>query len=77
MQTIRLDIDDSIFEKFMGMLDMLPKNKISIASETQKEHFMVSSVREVKEKILKAENSANYLSCDDFWTNIDKKIENI
>ncbi len=77
MQTIRLNIDDSIFEKFMGLLEILPKNKISIKKENTKESFIVSSKDEVEQRILKAENSADYTNDKDFWSNIDTKIENI
>lgn len=33
MRTLQLKIDDSIFDKFMGLLDILPKEKISISEE--------------------------------------------
>lgn len=75
MKTIRINIDDSIFEKFMGLLDILPKNKISIEKTNEQKEFIVSSVDEVKLKISTAENRANYTSSDDFWSNIDKKLE--
>ena len=53
MQTIRLNIDDSIFEKFMGMLNMLPKNKISFS----KEEYPSISLEKAKEKVQNATNS--------------------
>lgn len=34
MYSLQLKIDDSVFEKFMGLLDMLPKDKVSV-SETK------------------------------------------
>jgi len=33
MPTLQLKIDDSIFDKFMELLDILPKEKISISEE--------------------------------------------
>ena len=32
MHTIQLNIDDSIFEKFMGLIEILPKDKVEITS---------------------------------------------
>ena len=34
MHTLQLQIDDSIFDKFMGLLDVLPKEKISVSDES-------------------------------------------
>lgn len=32
MHTIQIDIDDVIFDKFMGLLDILPKDKLQVTS---------------------------------------------
>ena len=34
MHTLQLNIDDSIFEKFMGLLDILPKDKVSFSTQS-------------------------------------------
>ena len=34
MHTLQLKIDDSIFDKFMGLLDILPKEKISVSEDS-------------------------------------------
>jgi len=36
MHTLKIDIDNSIYDKFMGLLDMLPKDKIYIYSEIKR-----------------------------------------
>jgi len=35
MQTLQLQIDDSIFDKFMGFIEKLPKEKISIINSSE------------------------------------------
>ena len=56
MHTIQLKIDDSIFEKFMGLLDILPKDKVEITDEKE---YPSSSFNEAK---LKVENAINNIS---------------
>jgi hypothetical protein len=58
MRTIQLNIDDSIFDKFMGLLEILPKDKVEVT--TQKEYPSIS-FEEAKQKVQKAVNgiSAN------------------
>jgi len=34
MHTLQLQVDDSIFDKFMGLLDILPKEKISVTDKS-------------------------------------------
>jgi hypothetical protein len=54
MHTLHLKIDDSIFEKFMGLLEILPKEKISVSEETDSILF--------EEAKLKVHNAINNLS---------------
>lgn len=35
MHTIKLDIDDTIYSKFMTLLDLMPKGKIKLQEDTQ------------------------------------------
>jgi len=51
MHTIQLNIDDSIFEKFMGLIEILPKDKVEVT--TQKEYPSIS-FDEAKLKVHKA-----------------------
>lgn len=54
MQTIQINIDDSIFEKFMGLIEILPKDKVEVT--TQKEYPSIS-FEEAQQKVHKAINS--------------------
>ena len=52
MHTLQLQIDDSIFEKFMGLLDILPKEKIFVTDESN-----AISFEEARLKVQKAINN--------------------
>jgi len=51
MHTIQLNIDDSIFEKFMGLLEILPKDKVEITNEKE---YPSITFEEAKEKVFRA-----------------------
>ena len=70
MHTLQLKIDDSIFDKFMGLLDILPKEKISVVEEQ-----VVTSKEEVQKRVYAAESNASYVAEEQFWDEIDKNIE--
>jgi len=69
MRTIQLEIDDSIFEKFMGLLEILPKEKISIAGESN-----AISLEEAKSKVQKAINNISDESGLELETAFDKVL---
>jgi len=52
MHTLQLQIDDSIFDKFMGLLDILPKEKIAVTDESN-----AISFEEAKSKVQRAINN--------------------
>ena len=54
MHTLQLKIDDSIFDKFMGLLDILPKEKISVSEEESDSSI---SFKEAQIKVQKAINN--------------------
>lgn len=51
MHTLKLNIDDSIFDKFMGLLEILPKGKVSISHESKSNAI---SFEEAKAKVQNA-----------------------
>ena len=53
MHTLQLEIDDSIFDKFMGFLEILPKEKISIVKD---DNTNTISFEKAKEKVQRAIN---------------------
>ncbi len=72
MHTIQLNIDDSIFGNFMGLLDILPKDKLEVTS--RKEYPGISfkretdniSLNEVKiNELLKEHNLLHFKFYDD------------
>jgi hypothetical protein len=45
MHTLQLQIDDSIFDKFMGLLDILPQEKISVSDESNSISFEEAKIK--------------------------------
>lgn len=54
MHTIQLNIDDSIFDKFMGLLEILQKDKVEVTSEKE---YPSISFEEAKQKVQRAVNT--------------------
>ena len=54
MHTLQLKIDDSIFDKFMGLLDILPQEKISVLEDFDTDAV---SFEEVQTKVKDAINN--------------------
>lgn len=72
MHTLQLKIDDSIFDKFMGLLDILPKEKISVTEDTD------STSISFKEAQVKVQSSINNISNNqgiDIDTAFDKVLK--
>jgi len=57
IHTLQLQIDDSIFDKFMGLLDILPQEKISVSDESNSISF--------EEAKIKVKNAINNISNKD------------
>ena len=77
MHAIKLNVDDSIYTQFLSYIQQFNNSEVMVLEDTVKESFIVSSTDEVKKRVLKAEASANYSSEDEFWSNIDKKLETV
>jgi hypothetical protein len=68
MHTLQLQIDDSIFDKFMGLLDILPQEKISVSDESNS-----ISLEEAKIKVKNAINNIsnkNGIELDDAFDKV-------
>jgi hypothetical protein len=59
MHTLQLKIDDSIFEKFMGLLDILPKDKVSISESFENDAISFENAK------IKVQNAINNISKND------------
>jgi len=68
MQTIHLNIDDSIFDKFMGLLSMMPKDKIEI----QKDDYPSISFEKAQIKVKNAINNISSTSGKSLHNTIDE-----
>ena len=55
MHTIRLNIHDSIYEKLMGLLEILPKDKVEITEEYA--DFPTITFEDAQQKVQKAINN--------------------
>lgn len=54
MHTLHINVDDSIFDKFMGLLEILPQDKVEV---TSKGEYPSISFEEAQKKVHKAVNS--------------------
>ena len=68
MHTLHLQIDDSIFDKFMGLLDILPKDKVSISREKNSISYAQAQ--------LKVKNALNNISKNE-GLSIDEAFEKV
>lgn len=71
MHSIHLNIDDSIYDKLIGFLQILPKEKIEIVSD---EYIMNISFEEAKRKVTRAINNIPNNEGVDLNTAIDKVL---
>lgn len=71
MHSIHLNIDDSIYDKLIGFLQILPKEKIEIVSD---EDIMNISFEEAKRKVTRAINNIPNNEGVDLNTAIDKVL---
>lgn len=71
MHSIRLNIDDSIYDKLISFLKILPKEKIEIVSD---EDVMSISFEEAKNKVSRAINNVSNDQGIDLNTAIEKVL---
>ena len=71
MHTLQLKIDDSIFEKFMGLIDILPKEKISVSEDSE---YNSISFNEAQEKVQNAINNVSNNNGIEFDEAFDKVL---
>jgi len=54
MHSIKLNINDEIFEKFMGLIDILPKESIKIEEINSIPYYPAISFEEAQKKVEKS-----------------------
>ena len=75
MHTMKLQVNESIYSQVLSFINQFQTNELSLVEDTTQEDYVVSSVEEVQRRVLKAEENANYISADKFFSDMDKKIE--
>ncbi len=75
MHTMKLQVNESIYSQVLSFINQFQTNELSLVEDTTQEDYVVSSVEEVQRKVFKAEENANYISADKFFSDMDKKIE--
>jgi hypothetical protein len=73
MHTIRLNIHDTIYEKLMGLLEILPKDKLEIVEEHNT--YPAISLDEAKQKVERAINNIANNEGVNLNTAIDKVMK--
>ncbi|MFA5454535.1 MAG: hypothetical protein WC272_04350 [Sulfurimonas sp.] len=59
----------------MSFINQFSSSELSLIEDKAEESFIISSIDEVQKRVLKAEQTANFIDADTFWLEIDKKIE--
>ncbi|MDD3769464.1 hypothetical protein E0765_03885 [Sulfuricurvum sp. IAE1] len=72
MHTVRLTIHDAIYDKLMGLLEILPKDKIEIIEES--DEYPAISFEEAKSKVERAINNLHKNEGVDLSTAIEKVV---
>ncbi len=75
MHTMKLQVNESIYSQVLSFINQFQTNELSLVQDTKHEDYIVSSVEEVQRRVFKAEENANYISSDEFFSDMDKKIE--
>jgi len=57
MHSLRLNVNDTIYEQFMGLIDILPKQSIQIEEVNEVPYYPSISFEEAQEKVSQAVNN--------------------
>ncbi len=77
MHTMKLQVNESIYSQVLSFINQFQTNELSLVEDTHEEDYIVSSVEEVQRRVLHAEVNGNYISADEFFLDMDKKIETL
>jgi len=77
MHTMKLQVNESIYSQVLSFINQIQTTELNVVEDTRQEDYIVSSIDEVQRKVSKAETNGNYVSVDDFFTDMDKRIEAI
>lgn len=74
---MKLQVNESIYSQVLSFINQFQTNELSLVEDTHEEDYIVSSVEEVQRRVLHAEVNGNYISADEFFLDMDKKIETL
>lgn len=77
MHSLRLDIDNSVYSQFLSFVKQFKQSEVSIVEDKIQEDFVASSVEDVQKRVANAEQNDNFISHEEFWSDIDKKIQDL
>ena len=77
MHSLTLNIDDSVYSQFLSLIKQFKKDEVNIVEDKTQENFVVSSADDVQKRIADAEKNNNFTSHDNFWSNIDNKLQDL
>ncbi len=75
MHTMKLQVNESIYSQVLSFINQFQTNELSLVEDTKQEDYFVSSIAEVQRRVFEAEENANYVSADKFFSDMDEKIE--
>jgi len=77
MHTMKLQVNESVYSQVLSFINKFQATELNVVEDTKQEDYIVSSVEEVQRRVSKAEVNGKYVSVDEFFTDIDKRIEAI
>ena len=77
MHTMKLQVNESIYSQVLSFINKFQTTELNLVEDTKQEDCIVSSIEEVQKRVSKAEANGNYISVDNFFADIDKRIEAI
>lgn len=75
MHTMKLKVNESIYSQVLSFINQFQTSEVSIVEDIQQQDYIVSSVEEVQRRVFNAESNGNYIPADEFFSDMDKKIE--
>ena len=75
MHTLKLHVNESVYAQVVSFINQFQTNELCLVEDTQQENYIVSSVEEVQKRVFNAEKNDNYISVEEFFSDMDKKIE--
>ena len=77
MHTMKLQVNESIYSQVLSFINQFQATELNLVEDTKQEDYIVSSVEEVQRRVSQVEANGNYISVDEFFTDMDKRIEAI